>query len=731
MNKKKIIIITTIALLWFWSVAWWYYYFKVYKNQSWEQTTTQDVYYTVWTWDIATSIKVLWETNLLQEQKLKFNIDWEIKKVNVKVWDKVKAWDILAELDKTELQNDLKQANITYENAKIALDKLVDKSNNEDKIKDQTSLDDKKRKLDMSTYDLDKLKTDNEQKLKDKQKEIDDLKDSLEKLKIDSKTQSQEINDSLSDKKRDLDYKTATIQDEKWKLQKSIDDEKKSLNNKINDYNKSLINTYNQIDNDLNSIEDNLRVLNQALRIDNDLQKLEDNFFYSAKNSTIKNKATTYYWKTKAWYLDLQSKLSSLDKDKLTIDWLSKVLLFEKDIYENMYQTSIQVAAWADYSVETESFTQSDISSIKSQANSIKTSSATLKSSVDDNVNKLKDADTPETLTKKSSLEVEKLQKDLKDLDINYEKLQKEYSNLSLTTPEKIKALEKSIIDKNIEIQKTTTDLKELKYTTNLSYEDKKIEFKNLKSDYEIELKNFEKKYWSSWESEEIKVARNALKQAEIWIDQVNKKILNYELHSSFDWIIDSLTLKTWDKLSSSNSTDEKFIHLVNPWLMEIKIKLDQIDIVKVSVWVPVNVSFDSYPDKIFTWSINSIDSKPIDDNWTKKYEVKVIIDKWDLNIFSWMSANVEIVFEKKQNVILIPTMSIEMDDKTWTNFITILKDWKKLKQTVEVWLNSDWNTQILSWANVWDQVLQINFDENKFKPEDFNWNSWVPYYWW
>lgn len=42
------------------------------------------------------------------------------------------------------MQNDLKQANITYENAKIALDKLVDKSNNENKIKDQTSLDDKK-----------------------------------------------------------------------------------------------------------------------------------------------------------------------------------------------------------------------------------------------------------------------------------------------------------------------------------------------------------------------------------------------------------------------------------------------------------------------------------------------------------------------------------------------------------------------------------------------------------
>lgn len=37
-----------------------------------------------WTWDIATSIKVLW-LELLQEQKLKFNIDWEVKKVNVKV----------------------------------------------------------------------------------------------------------------------------------------------------------------------------------------------------------------------------------------------------------------------------------------------------------------------------------------------------------------------------------------------------------------------------------------------------------------------------------------------------------------------------------------------------------------------------------------------------------------------------------------------------------------------
>jgi hypothetical protein len=154
---------------------------------------------------------------------------------------------------------------------------------------------------------------------------------------------------------------------------------------------------------------------------------------------------------------------------------------------------------------------------------------------------------------------------------------------------------------------------------------------------------------------------------------------------------------------------------------------LDQADIVKVKKWTEANITFDSIPDAAFTWAISFIDSKPTDDNWVKKFLVKMMIDKWELNIFSWMTANVEIIFEKIDDCILVPSMSVELDAEKWTNYVTVLVDWKKEKRTVEIWLTNDSMTQILSWVNVWEQILEVNFAANSFETTDFN----GPQYYW
>jgi len=186
MKKKKIIYIFLLLVI-IWGVSYWGYYYKYKLNNTDTEVVWKDVYHTAWTWDLVSSIKVLWETSLLQEQYLNFNNEWTIAWVYVKQWQKVKAWDLLAELDKWQLKNELKEANIKLENSKITLQKTLDKFGNEDKTKALIDLESKKKALDLAEYNFTNIDKDQSDKLFDETKKLEKLKIDLDNQKTNKK----------------------------------------------------------------------------------------------------------------------------------------------------------------------------------------------------------------------------------------------------------------------------------------------------------------------------------------------------------------------------------------------------------------------------------------------------------------------------------------------------------------------------------------------------------------
>ncbi len=536
----------------------------------------------------------------------------------------------------------------------------------------------------------------------------------------------------LSEQKRDLDFKTNNLSNEKSRIQNAILDEERNLNTKISDYHKFLKTTYEQVYTDLRATEDSLKNINNILETDSEYNNdiLEDqkikNMYYSAKNTSYKSEVIKNYSQVKSKLIELKNLYYSI-QDKENIEELKNLLKIEKEIYDFMYNLGDNYGKWAENSIENQNFTSNDISSIKNEWNSIRTNSSDKKINIDDSITKLSNLEDPESIKEKSRLEIEKLKKELADLEPNLNKAKIDYNSSNTENPYKLKELEIAIESNEQAYKKAQSDLDDLKSKTKISTQDKSLELRNAELDYKLAQDEYNKRYKKDKTSEEIELAKNSVKQAELWIEQVKKKIENYELKAPFDWTIDNISIKVWDKLSN-NSQDEKFIYLINPNMIEINIKLDQVDIVKVKEWMETQITFDSYPDKVFTGTLWAIDSKPIDDNGIKKYQIKIVIDKWKLNIFSWMSANVDIVFKSINNAVLVPTMSIETDNATGKNFVTVMKNWQKEKRIVETWVNWDWQTQITKWLKVWEQILEVNFNENEFKPEDFS-NWWEIYF--
>lgn len=93
-------------------------------NRDKSKSDTKINTYTVSQWMIEKTVEVYWNAELVNEEKLSFQLWWDVAEIFVNQWDYVHKWDILATLDTENLDNDILQAEIALENAEINYNEL-------------------------------------------------------------------------------------------------------------------------------------------------------------------------------------------------------------------------------------------------------------------------------------------------------------------------------------------------------------------------------------------------------------------------------------------------------------------------------------------------------------------------------------------------------------------------------------------------------------------------------
>ena len=94
-----------------------------------------------------------------------------------------------------------------------------------------------------------------------------------------------------------------------------------------------------------------------------------------------------------------------------------------------------------------------------------------------------------------------------------------------------------------------------------------------------------------------------------------------------------------------------------------IRVNLNEVDIAKVRVGQPVRVTLDAYPQKIFTGKVRFVApaAKVVDK--IKVFEIEVALDHLDDAFRTGMSANVEILGEKRASALSIPLEALQRRD--------------------------------------------------------------------
>ncbi len=210
--------------------------------------------------------------------------------------------------------------------------------------------------------------------------------------------------------------------------------------------------------------------------------------------------------------------------------------------------------------------------------------------------------------------------------------------------------------------------------------------------------------------SEELQAAKDALESAQEEIKTTLKQYEDYQIIANFDGLVTYVEMLVWDSISSSNnsSSTEKYIYVETPNLLQVTLDVDQIDIVKISVWMPVQVVLDALSDQTFTGVISEIDTM----SESSSYKASVVFQKHsdDQKVLGGMSASVKVTLEQATDTIIVPSPAIA--DNVNGEKIVRLKKWdQRVDQVVEIGISDDANTQILSGLKVGDVIkgLYIN----------------------
>ena len=203
---------------------------------------------------------------------------------------------------------------------------------------------------------------------------------------------------------------------------------------------------------------------------------------------------------------------------------------------------------------------------------------------------------------------------------------------------------------------------------------------------------------------------KDALESAQEEIKTTLKQYEDYQIIANFDGLVTKVEMQVWDSISSSNnsSSTEKYIYVETPNLLQVTLDVDQIDIVKISVWMPVQVVLDALSDQTFTGVISEIDTM----SESSSYKASVVFQKHsdDQKVLGGMSASVKVTLEQATDTIIVPSPAIA--DNVNGEKIVRLKKWdQRVDQVVEIGISDDANTQILSGLKVGDVIkgLYIN----------------------
>lgn len=395
--------------------------------------------YTVTVWNIEDSIKAYGSAELVDEQQLRFNQQWEVIAVYFSDGDEVQKWDIIAELDMETVLNNITQAEIDLQNAQLSLSEVLDGND--------TS-------------------------------QILQAENNWEQAKLDLEVAQQEYQSLLTEKENFIASQTNSISGSASSYDSSIASMKVELQNLISEGEKILI------------------TLDTIFGVTKSYQSVNDEFeiYLSAKDTSYKLSTKSNISKAYASLSSLETYFENSLANSVSESSLKMWFTMAETAFEAIYDATNSAYTALEKSVSSTSFSQNTIDSYKSTVSSKSSSAKSSLTNIINNIDKINNLTNLENTQNN-------YEKSVQDYDIKIQSKENSLLNLekSVTikeeiywdtkngsTYEKIAQAQNSVTQKQLALENKQKDLENLQLEASFDGIVRKIDFKvwdNLTSD--------------------------------------------------------------------------------------------------------------------------------------------------------------------------------------------------------------------------------------------------------
>lgn len=454
-KKRKIFSIFLLII-----VIWGAYYWFSSENGS---VQIRETIAKVELWNIEKTIKVVGSAELVDEQELRFNQQWDVVAVYFKEWDAVKKWDIIAKLDSETAENSIKQAQISLENAQIDLQDVLEGSTNIELMQAQNNLDVSQNNLIIAQEEYDKLLVEQATTLQEKE---DALVLAKEEINIESKITGDTV--VLS---------------------------------------KTLTDTMNTIREYISDSEDLLDDVDAIFGVSDENKDKNDDFelYLSAKNASLKGKVSSLWTLLSSKQESISENYDLLKSSDITQENLWILLADMSSLYERMIDLWDYAVSATSMSVSCNFYSESEINSDISSMTQVRSQSQNNFSKIQDIIDSIANSDISFQKTVNS---YESLKSDLDQLKTDYEikikSKENEITNLQTSIAINIEKLE-DVEDWATEREVLLAQNSVVKAELSLENAKKTLENYQIEASFDWALRKIDFKVWDKLTSDENK----------------------------------------------------------------------------------------------------------------------------------------------------------------------------------------------------------------------------------
>jgi len=267
------------------------------------------------------------------------------------------------------------------------------------------------------------------------------------------------------------------------------------------------------------------------------------------------------------------------------------------------------------------------------------------------------------------------LDKNLSDAQISRDNAFLEYQNAEKNL-ERIKELfEKGFVSQS-DLDNAKLTLEKAKN----SYTQAETNLKIVKSNYEAQLKNLQK---------DLEASKLSFERSKLDLQNAERNLANTVIRAPFAGIVANVKVVNGQIISNNTI----LMTLLDTDNVELSLEIDETDIGKVSLGLPVRVTLDAFPDEEFEGKVIRISPVATISNNIPIFKVRVKIPNPDLKLKVGMSADGDIILLEKKNVLLIPLKAVKKTERR--SYVEVLKG-DGTTELVRVTLGEDDGTNVI-----------------------------------